>query len=221
MDCNLLFMKTLSERVLRTRQTLRLSQMQLAEMAGIKQQSLQKIESGKTKHSKYINEIAKALTVDPGWLQFGTGKFPSHIFPDNENEPQNLTSETLVMDWEDLFEIAINKDKPAHKNLKFIPYYRENEACFALQVKDDSMVSPGTAKSYVPGEYIIINPELRPEKGDLVIAICDDEVLFRRFLTYSKKHYLSPFNTSYPAIEIDEKSVIFCGVIISSLYILK
>ncbi|HCR4428822.1 helix-turn-helix domain-containing protein [Morganella morganii] len=58
----------LSERVKARRVELNLTQSKLASMAGLKQQSIQQIESGLVKRPRFIIEIAKALKCDPNWL---------------------------------------------------------------------------------------------------------------------------------------------------------
>jgi phage repressor protein C with HTH and peptisase S24 domain len=51
------------------REALQISQADLARMVGIKQPSLHNIEIGKTKHSRYLPEIAEALGLDPHSLR--------------------------------------------------------------------------------------------------------------------------------------------------------
>ncbi|EPE2779737.1 helix-turn-helix domain-containing protein [Morganella morganii] len=58
----------LSERVKARRVELNLTQSKLASMVGLKQQSIQQIESGIVKRPRFIIEIAKALKCDPDWL---------------------------------------------------------------------------------------------------------------------------------------------------------
>lgn len=58
----------LSERVKARRVALNLTQSKLASMVGLKQQSIQQIESGIVKRPRFIIEIAKALKCDPDWL---------------------------------------------------------------------------------------------------------------------------------------------------------
>ncbi|KGA59321.1 MULTISPECIES: helix-turn-helix domain-containing protein [Proteus] len=65
-------METISQRVKAKRCELEMTQSQLAELVGIKQQSIQRIESGNTKRPRFILELSKALNCDPQWLQSGT-----------------------------------------------------------------------------------------------------------------------------------------------------
>lgn len=64
-------MDTLAERLKIARERKGLSQAQLAEMIGLSQQSVAKIENGDTLQPRKIREIARALDVSQKWLQLG------------------------------------------------------------------------------------------------------------------------------------------------------
>ena len=61
----------LAYRVKQNRVELNLSQTQLAAMVGMRQQSLQAIESGETKRPRLLIELAQTLKCDPQWLLYG------------------------------------------------------------------------------------------------------------------------------------------------------
>ncbi|BET96497.1 helix-turn-helix domain-containing protein [Xenorhabdus taiwanensis] len=61
-------MDTLSERMKARRSEMNMTQSELAAIVGIKQQSIQQIESGAIKRPRFILEIANALRCDPTWL---------------------------------------------------------------------------------------------------------------------------------------------------------
>jgi DNA-binding XRE family transcriptional regulator len=65
-------MQTISQRLKEQRLALKMTQTELAEKAGVKQQSIQLIEAGTTKRPRHLLEIALALNCDPSWLQFGS-----------------------------------------------------------------------------------------------------------------------------------------------------
>ena len=66
----------IGERVRRVRQERGLSQEQLAELCGAKQQSIQVLEKGEVHRPRYVMELAKALKVNGDWLVHGEGKSP-------------------------------------------------------------------------------------------------------------------------------------------------
>ncbi|EJL2011512.1 helix-turn-helix transcriptional regulator, partial [Salmonella enterica] len=51
-----------------------LTQAQLAELSGTKQQTIQQVESGLTKRPRFLVELAQALNVTPLWLLYGNRK---------------------------------------------------------------------------------------------------------------------------------------------------
>ncbi|MDC9623984.1 helix-turn-helix domain-containing protein [Xenorhabdus aichiensis] len=64
-------METISQRLKARRYELNMTQTQLAQLAGMKQQSIQRIESGLTQRPKFILELSRALNCNPEWLQYG------------------------------------------------------------------------------------------------------------------------------------------------------
>ncbi|WP_312412325.1 helix-turn-helix transcriptional regulator [Pseudescherichia sp.] len=64
-------MQTIKERLKKKRLELDMTQAELAEKAGVKQQSIQLIEAGVTKRPRYLFELANALGCDPAWLLYG------------------------------------------------------------------------------------------------------------------------------------------------------
>lgn len=63
--------KTISQRVKQRRTDLGLTQAEVAEQAGITQQSYQQLEAGETKRPRNLLEIASALKCTAQWLMYG------------------------------------------------------------------------------------------------------------------------------------------------------
>ncbi len=70
-------MSTLGERLKLARENKSLSQQEVANRAGMSQPTYYKIESGKTKRTTYIHELAQVLGVTPKWLTTGEGEMLS------------------------------------------------------------------------------------------------------------------------------------------------
>jgi transcriptional regulator with XRE-family HTH domain len=66
--------ETISQRVKQRRIELGMTQAEVAERAGIRQQSYQQIEAGETKRPRYLLEIASVLKCKPQWLLSGSNK---------------------------------------------------------------------------------------------------------------------------------------------------
>lgn len=63
---------TIGERVKNKRIELNISQASLAELVGMKQQSISDLEAGSIEKPRNIVEIAKALNCSVEWLYYGT-----------------------------------------------------------------------------------------------------------------------------------------------------
>lgn len=68
-------MNTLPDRLKFAREQLNLSQQQVADAVGMKQPSYYQLEAGKSKRSRFINDIAKVLKTNADWLMYGEGEY--------------------------------------------------------------------------------------------------------------------------------------------------
>lgn len=62
---------TLASRIKERRKALGITQTSLAECVGMRQQSIQYLESGRATRTSFILELAKVLKCDPDWLLNG------------------------------------------------------------------------------------------------------------------------------------------------------
>ena len=69
---------SLANRVKQARKEARLTQIELAEKAGITQARLSAIETGYTRNPTCVIDIATALMICPIWLQTGTSSSQQH-----------------------------------------------------------------------------------------------------------------------------------------------
>lgn len=75
---------SISERVKNKRILLNLTQSELAEAVGTTQQSIEQLESGKTKRPRFLPELAKALSCSVDWLVTGRENNNDSLSPENE-----------------------------------------------------------------------------------------------------------------------------------------
>lgn len=127
-------MDTLSDRLRFAREKLNLSQQEVADAVGMKQPSYYQLEAGKSKRSRFINDIAKALKTDVDWLMHGEGKY------EGLGEVQNETHIVIGRHSDyDLVQIKYldikascgvgyaNEDYPAaHTHIFTVEFLREN-----------------------------------------------------------------------------------------------
>lgn len=94
---------------------------------------------------------------------------------------------------------------------------KHSDRAYALRVKGDSMTSPHPGqKSYPEGTYIFVDPEKPLTNGCRVVAKLNGEVTFKTYAEDMGRTFLRPINPSYPAMDITDKDVTFCGVLLGS-----
>lgn len=72
---------------------------------------------------------------------------------------------------------------------------------FILKVKGNSL----TDAQIFDGDFIIINPNINPINGKIIVAIIDDTAVVKRFEKKGSKIYLHSENPDYKPIIIEEK----------------
>lgn len=75
---------------------------------------------------------------------------------------------------------------------------------FWLDVKGDSMTAP-VGLSIPEGMVILVDPEVEPRSGKLVVAKLDteNEATFKKLVIDAGRKFLKPLNPQYPMIEIN------------------
>jgi SOS-response transcriptional repressor LexA len=68
---------------------------------------------------------------------------------------------------------------------------------FALRVLGDSM-----EPEFVEGHIIIIEPEGVFKDGSYVLALYQDEYIFRQLVIVDERYFLKPLNDNYPTLEM-------------------
>ncbi|WP_128723824.1 XRE family transcriptional regulator [Xylella fastidiosa] len=147
----------LNERIAAAREHAKLSQEQLAKMAGISQQSIQKLESGKAKGSKKITEIAIACGVRPEWLVYGDLPMVSNYFKSKEisNINKNKLGESHdENDW------GMDIREVRHKNFKYLISNLEKSGITRRQDQAEKLgglFSPTYISQFLDGKHIVDN----------------------------------------------------------------
>ncbi len=124
---------SISERVRNRRNELNLTQVELAALAGVKQQSIQQLESGATKRPRFLLELSKALKCSLEWLQDGTGEpnpesqRPKVIQPSNTEPPTSYRK--LTKEQEELLDLF--DSLPAEEATRFLRELKAKSAHFA------------------------------------------------------------------------------------------
>lgn len=184
---------TIAERLKQTRESLGLSQEQLAAAAKVSQGTIGNVESGLRKNPRELLSIAKALGVRPEWLKDGVGQMAeslSDLRPLSESTPYtvDLSSDTKivrapVVEWARLG-TDLYKDFSEVESLSEIPVYGGASRQVKWYVVDTDM------------------PRFRIKRGHKVaidpygcsIESCEEDELYL-FKTVSGKFFLAEFRS--------------------------
>ncbi|EPE8588613.1 LexA family protein, partial [Escherichia coli] len=91
-----------------------------------------------------------------------------------------------------------------------------SEDSFWLDVKGDSMTAPA-GLSIPEGMIILVDPEVEPRNGKLVVAKLEgeNEATFKKLVIDAGRKFLKPLNPQYPMIEINGNCKII-GVVVDA-----
>lgn len=91
---------------------------------------------------------------------------------------------------------------------------KTSSTSFALKVRGDSMFNPNGMPSIPEGAIIIVDPEVQPEHGKIVVAMLEgtNEATVKKLVIDGPYKYLVPLNPTWKKIEINGNCTII-GVV--------
>jgi phage repressor protein C with HTH and peptisase S24 domain len=113
----------LKDRLKRARKNAGLTQVELAERAGIKQASVSEIERGLTRTSGHLIKLAQICGVDPVWLADGTGTPEGNRPPHAGFSPSTIESNAVLLGPLDVWD----DDTPLDDDEVYVPFLKEVE----------------------------------------------------------------------------------------------
>jgi SOS regulatory protein LexA len=87
-----------------------------------------------------------------------------------------------------------------------------HNSTFIVKVRGDSMIDAGIHQ----GDLVLIQKNLQPKDGDIVIAQVDGEWTLKYFKQKANKAYLQAANQKYPTI-IPRQELVVAGVVIANI----
>lgn len=113
----------LKDRLKRARKNAGLTQVELAERAGIKQASVSEIERGLTRTSGHLIKLAQICGVDPVWLSDGTGSPDGRYSPQADKATSTIESNAVLLGPIDVWD----DDTPLDDDEVYVPFLKEVE----------------------------------------------------------------------------------------------
>ncbi len=169
----------------------KISQMELAKKTGMKQSYISMILTGQRNlGSKTIKRICSALNIKEDDL----------LRQDTLDIPNRLYGPIPVISWVQAGEFKEAVDLSAWGSEEVVYSVKKvSPRAFALRVEGDSM-----APRFLPGDIIIVDPEVMPQPWDFCIAWLNGEVTLKKFYENDKEIRLIPLNEKYPVIVIEK-----------------
>ncbi|WP_281629200.1 LexA family transcriptional regulator [Vibrio sp. St2] len=197
---------SLAERVKERRHQLGLSQAVLAEMIGVAQQSVHKIETGVTTKPRSILSLAKALQCDPTWLLSGTGAANPNQEKTGVDYIAPLLKRVPIISSVQAGHWGIVDITPLDEftEWQYTPVNVRDDA-FAMRVTGNSMTNPHGSPSIPAGSIVIVEPCSSPDNGKIVVATLNDapEATIKKLEIDGPHKFLVPLNPSYQPIPIN------------------
>ncbi|ASD68512.1 LexA family protein [Pseudoalteromonas piscicida] len=179
----------IGERIRNRRKELGLTQVKLSELADMAQQTLQKLESGKSQTTKKLDKLAEALSCTPEYLQFGVGELDNaSIGPEIRNRLP-LISWVQAGAWADIQEVS--QLEAEH----FLCPVNCSDKSFVLRVQGVSM-----EPKFQDGDLIFVDPEAACVHGSYVVARLDDDnqATFKQLIIEGGQKFLKALNPNWP-----------------------
>jgi transcriptional regulator with XRE-family HTH domain len=178
-------MTTLGIRLRQARKDKKLSQKALAELVGIKQQAVQRIERGDVKNTCYIVQLAHALEVSPDWLAAGKEWQPRITYA-SESSARYTPAHVLhapLLKWSHLDKMSTPSLEL--ENYNKVPLFNAPEQhCFALQIPEEIPYPLKPAELiFNKNDILLVQTQRIPQSDELVIAKLPNqpEAIFARY----------------------------------------
>ncbi len=173
------------------------TQANLSKRSGVSQTIIALLESGKRKFTqKTLEKILKALSVDYGTFFVGD--------MDHIDVPNSQAQGIPIISWnkiESYMGTDMHSRRKAKKPESVIPHKKVGSKSYALLIKDDSM-----EPRFMPGDIIIVDPDLNVKKGDFCVVKINNEIGFKIVKRRNKETRLTTLNDRYPEVIVNKKS---------------
>lgn len=218
---------SLADRINQKMTELQLTQELLAKRSGVSQTAIHKLCTGKSMQSRKIVQIASALGVTPEWLESGTlhstltarATLSGKLTDASDISPAAITGQRVPVlssvqagNWREIVDAYAMGGADSYV-MAIEPVSKHG---FALTVEGDSMTP-----DFQPGDTLFINPEIKPNPGDFVVARNHKaEATFKRYrprgLNAAGVEYfeLVPLNENHPTLRSDLTAIEIIGVVV-------
>lgn len=203
-------MNTLASRLKKARNYARLTQAQLSERSGVKQQMISKLELGQSFETSKLVELAIACGVRPEWLATEQGEMEAPAIASDSNAepaprlapPRRIPVVGTAQLGDDGYWAEL--EYPAGHGDGYILLPTRDAHAYALRCKGDSM-----RPRIRDGEFVVVEPGTPPIPGDEVLVKALDGRVMVKTLLYRRdgRVHLLSVNEAHPPIAINEADI--------------
>ncbi|MCA6221912.1 LexA family protein [Photorhabdus antumapuensis] len=207
---------TIGERIKLRRKELKLTQRELGKLVGVSHVAISQWEKEDTEpKGDNLLALSSALGYSAAYILKGEKDDSSNVSFLKLNKTRGeypLISWVCAGNWSEAVE-------PYHRKA-VDDWYETTVNCsnesFWLEVKGDSMTSQ-SGLSIPEGMMILVDPEVAPASGKLVVAKLEqeNEATFKQYIVDAGQHYLKPLNPQYRMIPINGNCKII-GVVVDA-----
>lgn len=200
--------RSLGDRIRARRDAVGLTQEKLAAKCGVSRAAVAQWEAGVTRPSlDNLVKAAEALNVWLSWLTVGDQSLPD---TPNPFAPASPFRGVPVIDYGQAGRWGADVTLPVGASGDVIAADPEiSQRAFALVIRDNSM-----APDFSEGDKIILDPDVTPQPGDLVVAKLDSEqeATFKKFRPRGADGSgvapieLAPLNPDWPTLVINAEN---------------
>ncbi|WP_049199084.1 LexA family protein [Proteus mirabilis] len=198
-------------RIQLVRQSLGLTQGDLADKVGVVRRQIAAYEAGDSKpRINVLNNLAATLGATAEWLAQGIG-VPPEI---------GRVRSTITLPLIPILTFTQAANLPSDDNMvgyDYIPAPRlASDTAFAVRIDGDSMQS-NSAITFPEGSIVIFDPELDANNGDFILCKLDssNDATFKQLIIDQGEYYLHSLNPKYMNMLVSKKLTIL-GVAIES-----
>ncbi|KAA1154915.1 helix-turn-helix domain-containing protein [Pseudoalteromonas sp. FUC4] len=183
----------IADRVKKLRKALDLTQYQLAELVGVAQNSIQKLEKGDTKNPRNIEALARALQCTPEYLRFGI--VDSKGIYSNVSAGPSIKATAPLISWVQAGAWSEITEIKAYDAERFMCPVNCSDLTFVLKVQGISM-----EPKFDEGDLIFVDPEAECIHGSYVVARLDDDnqATFKQLIIEGGHKFLKAANPNWP-----------------------
>lgn len=88
--------------------------------------------------------------------------------------------------------------------------------CYAVTVEDDSMDFYNKSQNFPKGTILFVDPTKEVIEGKFIVAVVNENILFRRYVKDAGEFMLQPQNPSYRSIPLSKDDYIL-GVVVNKI----